>query len=201
MSVFDARWISLSQLRYLCADRFLLSWLSDNNSLTQRLIEHCSGVFEVRVKGQRWKAPLLSESRLLGLRAGEYAMVREVELLCNGIPHVFARTLIPKSSLTGRANHLQGLGSKPLGALLFSDPTTRRSVIEYARLLANHRLYQWAMSSMREIDREMDGEMDGEMDRAIGSELWGRRTLFCYAGKPLLVNEIFLPAISEHKQQ
>ncbi len=110
-------------------------------------------------------------------------MVREVELLCNGIPHVYARTLIPKSSLTGRASHLQGLGSKPLGALLFSDPTTRRSVIEYARLVANHRLYQWAMDSMRGME----------------SELWGRRTLFCYAGKPLLVNEIFLPAICEHQ--
>jgi chorismate--pyruvate lyase len=189
MSVFDARWMPHSQLRYACADRSLYGWLSDNSSLTQRLIEHCSGKFEVRVRGQRWKAPLLSESRLLGLRAGEYAMVREVELLCNGIPHVYARTLIPKSSLTGRASHLQGLGSKPLGALLFSDPTTRRSVVEYARLLASHRLYQWAMSSMREIDREME------------RELWGRRTLFCYAGKPLLVNEIFLPAICEYKQR
>ena len=189
MSVFDARWMPLSQLRYACASRSLYGWLADNSSLTQRLIEHCSGVFEVRVKGQRWKAPLLSESRLLGSRAGEYVMVREVELLCDGIPHVYARTLIPKSSLTGRASHLQGLGSKPLGALLFSDPTTRRSAIEYARLVASHRLYQWAMNSMREIDREME------------NELWGRRTLFCYAGKPLLVNEIFLPAIYEYKQQ
>ena len=29
-------------------------------------------------------------------------------------------------------------------------------------------------------------------------DLWGRRTLFRYAGKPLLVNEIFLPAICEN---
>ena len=187
MSVFDARWMPLTQLSFACADRSLYGWLSDNSSLTQRLIEHCSGKFEVRVRGQRWKAPLLSESRLLGIRAGEYAKVREVELLCNGIPHVYARTLIPKSSLTGRASHLQGLGNKPLGALLFSDPTTRRSAIEYARLLASHRLYQWAMSSMSEMERE--------------NELWGRRTLFCYAGKPLLVNEIFLPAICEHKRR
>lgn len=189
MSVFDARWMPLSQLRYTCASRSLYDWLSDNGSLTQRLIEHCSGAFEVRVRGQRWKAPLLSESMMLGIRAGEYAMVREVELLCNGIPHVYARTLIPKSSLTGRASHLQGLGSKPLGALLFSDPTTRRSAIEFARLVACHRLYGWAMNSMRESEREM------------ASELWGRRTLFCYAGMPLLVNEIFLPAMCEHKQQ
>ena len=185
MSAFDARWMPLSQLRYACVDRSLYGWLSDNGSLTQRLIEHCDGKFEVRLRAQRWKAPLLSESRLLDMKVGEYAMVREVELLCNGTPHVFARTLIPKSSLTGRASHLQGLGSKPLGALLFSDPTTRRSAIEYARLLASHRLYQWAMNSMREME----------------SELWGRRTLFCYAGKPLLVNEIFLPAICEHKRR
>lgn len=185
MSAFDARWMPLSQLRYACAGHSLYDWLADNSSLTQRLIAHCGSKFEVKVRDQRWRTPLFSESRLLNMKIGEYAMVREVELLCNGIPHVYARTLIPKSSLSGRASHLQGLGSKPLGALLFSDPTTRRSVIEYARLVASHRLYQWAMDSMSE--------------RA--DELWGRRTLFCYAGKPLLVNEIFLPAISENKQR
>lgn len=119
------------------------------------------------------------------MKPGAYAMVREVELLCNGIPQVYARTLIPEKSLTGRANQLQGLGSKPLGALLFSDPTTKRSRIEYARLTAGDRLYQRAICSMNEPVRR----------------LWGRRTLFCYAGKPLLVNEIFLPAICDYQNE
>ena len=193
MSAFDARWMPLPQLRYVCSSPCVYGWLADNSSLTQRLIEHCSGAFEVRLREQRWKAPLLSESRLLGIRVGEYAMVREVELLCNGIPHVYARTLIPKNSLTGRASQLQGLGNKPLGALLFSDPTTRRSTVEYARLEAYHRLYQWAVSSVGEVGKEIDKEIE--------NELWGRRTLFCYAGKPLLVNEIFLPAICDHNQK
>jgi chorismate lyase len=182
MALDDARWMPLAQLRYNCTNPCFFKWLSDNSSLTQRLIEHCRGKFEVRLRGQGWSAPLPSESRLLGTRAGEYTMVREVELLCNGTPHVFARTLIPKSSLRGRATYLQGLGNRPLGALLFSDPTTRRTTIEYARLLPRHRLFQWAMQGLQ---------------RDAG-ELWGRRTLFRYAGKPLLVNEIFLPAICEN---
>jgi chorismate--pyruvate lyase len=182
MALDDARWMPLAQLRYNCTNPCLFMWLSDNSSLTQRLIDHCRGKFEVKLRGQGWGAPLPSESRLLGTRIDEYALVREVELLCDGMPHVYARTLMPKSSLRGRAAHLQGLGSRPLGALLFSDPTTRRTTIEYARLLKQHRLYERAMASVT----------------SRADELWGRRTLFRYAGKPLLVNEIFLPAICEH---
>ena len=181
MALDDARWMPLAQLRYNCTNPCLFMWLSDNSSLTQRLIDHCRGEFEVRLRGQAWRAPLLSESRLLGTRAGEYVMEREVELLCDGSPCVYARTLMPKSSLRGRASHLQGLGSRPLGALLFSDPTTRRTAVEYARLLQHHRLYERAMIA---VSSRVD-------------EMWGRRTLFRYAGKPLLVNEIFLPAICD----
>ena len=61
------------------------------------------GRFRVRVMHQGWGRPLYSESRLLRTRRAEAALVREVELLSAGVPWVFARTLIPASSLRGPA--------------------------------------------------------------------------------------------------
>lgn len=106
-------------------------------------------------------------------------MVREVELLGDGTPWVFARTLVPVSSLRGSARRLATLGNKPLGAVLFSDPSMRRGQIQIARLLPRHPLFIAATESLEQKP----------------AELWGRRTLFYLAGKPLLVNEIFLPNI------
>jgi chorismate--pyruvate lyase len=154
-------------------------WLLDPGSLTRRVQAACHGRFRVRLLHQGWGRPLYSETRLLRLRRGEIAIVREVELLCEEIPWVFARSLIPASSLRGRARRLAHLGEKPLGALLFADPNLRRGATQIARLLPRHPLYGAATGHLKVKPRE----------------LWGRRSLFFYAGKPLLVNEIFLPDI------
>lgn len=106
-------------------------------------------------------------------------MIREVELYCGDEPWVFARTLIPASSLTGGARRLARLGDRPLGAVLFADPTTQRRLVQMAKLLPRHPLFGAATDHLSERP----------------TELWGRRTIFRYAGKPILVNEIFLPAV------
>ncbi len=155
------------------------NWLSDEGSLTRRVVAACPGEFKVRVISQAWGRPAYSEQQMLERPVSEIALIREVELCCNDRPWVFARTLIPVSSLRGRARRLGNLGDKPLGALLFSDPTTIRQAIQFARLSARHALFHAATAHLR----------------TRPGELWGRRTLFRYAGKPILVNEIFLPAI------
>ncbi len=155
-------------------------WLTDAGSLTSKLIDTCStGCFRVNLLGQHWTRPLYSEKQALGMRHGEVALVREVQLLCDQTPWVFARTLIPVSSFTGKARRLAFLGNKPLGALLFSDPATVRKKMQIARLSVGHLLYAHASNGL-----------DSRPE-----ELWARRTLFFYAQHPLLVNEIFLPGI------
>ena len=94
-------------------------WLLDRGSLTSRLVKASEGAFRVRVVHQGWGRPLYSESQLLNTRRAETALVREVELLGHDTPWVFARTLIPASSLRGSARRLANLGEKPLGAVLF----------------------------------------------------------------------------------
>lgn len=113
------------------------------------------------------------------MRRGMLTLVRDVELLCNETPWVFARTLIPISSLKGSARRLTQLGEKPLGAVLFSDPTVLRGATQIAQLLPGHPLFDTASNHVDEKPEQ----------------LWGRRTLFYVEKRPLLVNEIFLPAL------
>jgi chorismate--pyruvate lyase len=156
-------------------------WLEDTGSLTRKLVMACNpGNFTVRLLRQRWLRPLYSESQVLGMRQGEVALTREVQLLCNGTPWVFARTLIPATSFNGKARRLAFLGNRPLGALLFSDPATQRKSMQFARLADGQPMHLYATEGLENRP----------------AELWGRRTLFYYAQQPLLVNEIFLPEIT-----
>ncbi|MCU7922652.1 MAG: chorismate lyase [Candidatus Thiodiazotropha sp. (ex Dulcina madagascariensis)] len=159
----------------------MLLWLRDTGSLTRRVIQACDkGTFRVRLLHQGWGTPLYSERRILNMRRGVVAMVRDVELLCNEHPWVFARTLIPITSLRGSARRLMQLGEKPLGAVLFSDPKVSRGSTQIAQLLPGHPLFSTACNHLNETP----------------ASLWGRRTLFYVANnRPLLVNEIFLPGL------
>lgn len=176
----EPHWMGWERLRHAQVPDDIYHWLYDKASLTARIKSACQcGGFRVRVVRQGWGRPLYSELMLLGMRHGEIAIVREVELLCGGRPWVFARTLIPASSLYGPARRLARLGDKPLGAILFADKRTRRGVTQVARLLPRHRLFLAAVCQLEERP----------------AEIWGRRSLFSLSGKPLLVNEIFLPDI------
>ena len=157
------------------------SWITEPGSLTRRVQEGCAGVFELRLLRQGWGDALPGERRLLRAdhRHGR-DLIREVELLCDGAPRVFARTVIPARSLIGRAHELTRLGTRPLGAVLFADPSTRRGAVEFARLSPAHGLFAAATA-----------HSTGERP----AELWGRRTVYRFADKPLLVNEIFLPVL------
>lgn len=160
----------------------LLDWLLDPTSLTRRLQLTCDGQFRVAPTGQYWQRPMLNEAQALGVRPHERCFVREVQLLCDNQPWVFARTVIPVRTLTGPRRHLSRLGTKPLGAVLFADPTMRRSGIEIAKLLPGQPLFARATAGLS----------------APPASIWGRRSAFFLNHKPLLVSEIFLPPICPH---
>ncbi len=158
----------------------LSNWLLESGSLTRRVMQACGeGCFRVRLLHQGWGAPLNSERRLLRTRRGVVMLIREVELMCEGVPWVFARTLIPATSLQRSVRRLTQLGERPLGAVLFSDPNVHRGLTQVARLQPRHPLFQAACAHLQDQPET----------------LWGRRTLFTLSARPLLVNEIFLPEI------
>lgn len=152
----------------------LRSWLLDQGSLTAKLVDLSGGDFRVEVLRQTLARPRPSEQRLLGMPAGRWALVREVALWGRSEPWVFARSLIPLSSLTGRLRRLRRLDSRPLGGFLFAQPDLVRGSMEVS-CIEPRRTY---------VPPELQRDTD----------LWGRRSVFELERKPLLVSEVFLPA-------
>jgi chorismate lyase len=179
-AILEPHWAEWRQQRITTIPADIASWLRDEGSLTRRVIQACGqDGFRVRLLHQAWGSPLYSESRVLRVRRAEATLIREVELLCEERPWVFARTLIPATSLRGSARRLTQLGDRPLGAVLFSDSRVRRGITQIARLQPRHPLFATAAANLQQKPQQ----------------LWGRRTLFYIAERPILVNEIFLPEI------
>jgi chorismate--pyruvate lyase len=155
----------------------LRDWLLNTDSLTQRISQSCPGCFRVRVLDQAWDVPCRDERLVLSIPARQTAIIRQVQLLCDGIPWVYARSVIPVSTLSGPQRRLAFLGNRPLGAYLFADPSMQRGPVELACITRRHVMYQQATTGL-----------------AIKPEgIWGRRSVFRVGGKPLLVCEMFLP--------
>ncbi len=173
------RWLRKHQLLFRQPSNELRCWLFDATSLTRRVQQACAGTFSVRVEQQGWGRPRLDEYLALGLRQRRKALIREVHLLCDGRPWVFARTVIPVNTLSGKQRHLAHLGNRPLGAVLFADPHMVRGPVEVAPIQNGHRLYAAAVQGLKRRPEE----------------IWGRRSVFRLGGKPLLVSEYFLPGI------
>jgi chorismate--pyruvate lyase len=171
------RWYSRSRLFQCNLPANLVDWLLNSGSLTQRLRQLCPGQFRVHVLWQGWNRPSPDEARVLGLRLDAWAWTREVRLLCNDQPWIFARTLIPAGTLCGRCCRLTQLGTRSLGEVLFADPGIRRDSVEITRIAAGQRLYQRAFVGFSEPP----------------DTIWGRRSVFWIAKHPLLICEIFLP--------
>jgi len=148
------------------------AWLLDRESLTTRLLRESRGQFRVRRLRQGLGIPPVLESRFLGIPRRQRVLVREVVLLCFGEPWVYARSLVPVSSLKGPLRRLRALGNESLGAIVFSEPSLQRGSFEVCRLPGG--------SSYIHPDYRQRGEA------------WARRSHLSVHGHPLLVSEVFL---------
>ena len=156
----------------------LQSWITDNGSLTEKLVKASAGDFEVRVLQESWQTIQNEEERaLLGMNNDQTALVREVALCCFGLPWVYARSVLPDSTLVDRESELKYLKDKPLGAVLFKHPNMRRGPIYPSRLSAE----------------VVNRCLAGEWPYCVSESVWGRASLFFLSDKPLLVCEYFLP--------
>ena len=158
--------------------RSLRHWLCDKGSLTQRLKARCTD-FRVVPLATGLARPNLDEYALLGIAPSARAYVREVLLLCNGVPVVFAHSVLPYPSLRGAWNGISRLGSRPLGQALFSDHRIQRQPLAYRSVPPDHPLFL-AITRQHAL---------------YDNNLWARRSVFCLNKHPLLVTEVFLPAI------
>ncbi len=158
-------------------------WLQIPGSLTRALMHRSPGFNVVRLR-QELALPGLDELAGLGLRRGRLALVREVLLRNGEAPLVFAHSVIPRPGLAGPWVGLAGLGDRPLGATLFANPRIRRRPLAFRRLDPRHPLFRRAIVHM------------ADPAAAMGT-LWARRSLFSLETHPILVTEVFLPAVLE----
>jgi chorismate--pyruvate lyase len=80
---------------------------------------------------------------------------------------MYARSVFPESTLQGNTRYLRyALDERPLGDLLYRDPTLKRTDFEIACL--------------KDIYLQ---------------PLWARRSAFFIQNKPILLTEVFMPAL------
>lgn len=161
-------------------NRLFLSWLTEPGSLTARC-QAASRHFRVRLLHYGRRPPLPDETAFFGLRRQAPAWGREVLLECDGVPVIFAHTVLPLQPGGRLTRWLGGLGSRSLGSLLFANPGFCRGDIEFIRLDARHPLFRRAVAAA---------------GLAGVGELWARRSAHTLAAQTVLVTEVFLPAIA-----
>jgi chorismate--pyruvate lyase len=142
-------------------------WLQIKGSFTRAVQKKCQYSFHVEVRHQGYAVPTPEESLRLGIPARQQAWIREVRLCGDNNPWVLARTVIPLYCLEGEGHRLLHLGSKPLGAYLFSNTNWQRGPLETG-------LCHTRFKGQPEI---------------------ARRSMFRNGKRALLVGEYFLPVL------
>lgn len=128
----------------------------------------------MRVLSQGMQKLNHEEATAMSLKSVHSALVRQVLLCCDDEPLVYARSVIPVTTIQGAQRRYANMGNRPLGAMLFADRTMQREAVEVARLPLENSVNQY--TKFRE-------------------PVWGRRSVFRVSGKPLLVSEYFLPEL------
>jgi len=159
-------------------------WLRGRGSLTARIQSYCRKDFTVVLLRQEQARMSCDEQQLLESHL-PVAWVREVVLLADGLTVVFARSVLLPRARTAWPLFFRA-GKRPLGALLFDDPAVCRGPLEAARIDARHSLWRLATHY----------GLLGAATPLSHAPLWARRSLFWREGQPLLVQELFLPAIA-----
>jgi chorismate--pyruvate lyase len=158
-------------------------WLIDNGSLTARLQQHFSK-FAVEPIAVKYAKPIQDETVLLYQPSYKIALIREVLLMGNNQPVVFAHSVLPRASLRGGWNGLGRLGNRPLGATLFANPKVKRTSLSFKKLTSNHVLYQYATRHLMQKPAANNP-----------SYLWARRSIFSLNCANIMVTEVFLPQL------
>jgi len=200
--------------------RGITPWLIDHDSLTAAVRARC-GELRVQVLRQGLGRVLPDEAAMIGVRPGARVWVREVALLADGVPWVWARSVARPGDLRTAWRDLAGLGNRSLGAALFADPRVGRGNLlvraldrrdprgrsaavcfGLAPLGADHR-GPTHLDMTRPVTAHQDQTRTDTTNCGathLNSDggavaLWARRSLFCRGHGRILVTEVFAPNI------
>ena len=182
----QADWSPLARIEPLAPPE-LVSWLAEPGLLTARVRALCGERMRFRMLGPLRDAtlPVELQSRL-GV-SDRRCLLRDIEFRCNDDRIVYAQTVLPDSTLC-RYPWLRELGDSPIGETLRrAGQPLEREPLEYAALPAGSDLALAALGT-----RSADPGADSDPDRGA---LWARRAVYRLGGEPILVQEVFLPAL------
>jgi chorismate lyase len=171
MTVRDTSWQAAP-----CAAGRYRPWLIARGSLTRRIEARAPGMrVKVLYEGRR---RLHRDERFLARGRGALAWTRDVLLVCNGTPVVYAHSVLAPGERGAGWRLMRGMGSRPLGAALFTDPRIGRAMLRQRKAGRGHELH-------RQVSRIV---------KSPGVP-WARRSLFMVGKSPILVTEVFLPGV------
>jgi chorismate--pyruvate lyase len=151
----------------------LLPWLAEPALLTARMRAACGAA--MRLKLLRLEPAPLDPALARRLGTTDHGCLhREIELSCAEQRWIFARSVFPDSTVREHP-WLKELGANGLGETLARRSGVEREAPEYRQLPRDDELAQAAAG------------------KAGLARLWARRKLYRLAGRPILVQEVFLP--------
>ena len=201
----DAHW--RWQLATPLAGLSMNHWLQDTGSLTARL-RLCCEQFRVQLLNTRAGVALTpSQAHSLGVT---HAYCREVLLLCDEQPWIYASSLYSSAALEA-VPALGGLGQQALGELLFEHPQLVRSEFEFAQLTAlEFRQLQLSLSvafsqplptaGLLQTETDANIEVDNYTATDGHQRPWARRSVLAIPEARVLVSELFLPAVTAYRE-
>ena len=170
-------WLPAQRLGQLSVDAQVRPWLIGKGLLTQRMKAVCGERFALRLVDQ-WSG-LLNAQLQTALRASDNAgLFRDVELCCGDRVWVFEQTVMPDSTLSAYP-WLAELGDSALAETLSDLSGVERTPYEYAWLPAEDLVTARALR-------------DAELQPA---GFWARRSRVSLRSAPLLIQELFFPAM------
>lgn len=167
--------------RPLALDPRLADWLSEPGLLTTRVRSVAGDSLRLKVVRQEL-GTLSGEQRARLGAAADNCFVREIELCVGRRPWIYAQTLVPDGTLS-MLPWLAELGDTSLGEMLAALRDVTRNDFEYADLSPAHPVCERAQRDLPPDAR---------------TTLPARRAIHGVRGLPILVQEVFLPALAAH---
>ena len=152
-------WISFEKMDGLLVNKNIKSWLVEKGPITKRIKSEES--FQLNLLKDEISYVEDVEKEFLDVISNNIK-VREVMLMGNNIPRVYAKSLIPIRTIDEGFSKLGKLGTKPLGDILFEKEIFKKTDMVYAQFQNKDSIF------------------------------WGRKTKYLVKNMPLSVMEVFL---------
>ena len=137
----------------------ILSWLNEGGSITSRIKSFSN--FKLKLLKDGPGEVDITEDDLI-ISNYEENNIREVILLSNEEPLIYAKSIIPLETIKLGLNILGNLKENPLGDILFSNPEIKKKYMFFARFQSKEEIF------------------------------YGRKGIYTVKGYPFSVCEIFL---------